>query len=363
MSDSISWKNKTEEELKKVESILTQLGFSLEEEQPHISGERFLMTREKLVLMGQIVSSGKRVIIKISNKALGKEEILTEKNVHDALINLAFANDRMLLPEILFFGEKDGYLIIVSGYIEQEKVFASFPIERQFFMSLLMFEEQEAFHATTFEHRDGIKNIFKIQTTKDYLKDFSEFKKNILNYTSDSKWATLIKEAEELLIKNEKLLNKYSNYLTHTDFVPGNARINGRDLYMLDLSSMYFGNKYEGWARFMNWTTIHSPELENLLNNYIVKNRGEEEHLSLRLMRVYKVGYLIDYYIKTLSKVSGDLEILNKKRVEFWLNIMDAVIKNFQVPYEFIENYRKERNSLRSPEEMERQKEFNIPTA
>lgn len=363
MSDSISWKNNIEEELKKVDSILTQLGFSLDQEQPHISGERFLMTREKLVLMGKIVSNDKKIIIKISNKPSGKEEIRTEKNVHDALVNLAFANDRMLLPEVLFFGEKDGYLIMTSGYIDQEKVFASFPIERQFFMSLLMFEEQEAFHATTFEHRDGIKNIFKIQTTKDYLKDFSEFKKTILNYIGDSNWATSIKETEDLLIKSEKLLDKYSNYLTHTDFVPGNARINGRDLFMLDLSSMYFGNKYEGWARFMNWATIHSPELENLLNKYIIKNRGEEEHTVLRLMRLYKIGYLIDYYIKTLSKVSGDLEILNKKRIEFWLNILETVLKNSQVPYEFIDNYRKERNSLRSKEEMERQKEFNIPTA
>lgn len=363
MPDSNSWKTKTEEEVKKIETILETIGFYLEEEQPHISGERFLMTREKLVLVGNQKSDGSKVIIKVSNNQLGKEEILLEKKVRDTLIDVSFANDRMLLPEISFFGEKNGYLIIAQKFIPQEKVFASFPIERQFFMSLLMFEEQEAFHATTFEHRNKIKNIFKIQTTQKYLEEFSEFKKNILDYTKEEKWNSLVNQAEILLVENEKILEKYSNYLTHTDFVPGNARISGRDLYMLDLSSMYFGNKYEGWARFMNWATIHSPELENLLNSYILKNRGEEESLALRLMRIYKICYLINYYIKTIPKVSGDLETLNKKRIDFWLNIMELVISNSKIPYEFIENYRKERNVLRSPEEMERQKEFNIPTA
>ena len=363
MSDSISWKTKTEEELKKIESTLESLGFSLEEDQPHISGERFLMTREKLVLMGTQKSNGSRVIIKVSNRPLGKEEIELEKKVRDALVNVAFANDRMLLPEISFFGEKNGYLVLTQKFIPQEKVFASFPIERQFFMSLLMFEEQEAFHATTFEHRNKIKNIFKLQTTKDYLQSFSEFKKTIENYTEDENWKTVVEECEKLLKDNEKLLDKHSNYLTHTDFVPGNSRISGRDIYMLDLSSMYFGNKYEGWARFINWATIHSPELDTLLNSYVLKNRGEEEHTTLRLMRIYKVGYLIDYYIKTLDRISGDLEILNKKRIELWLNVLKSIKDNSPLSYDFIDNYRKERNSLRSPEEMERQKEFNIPTA
>ena len=36
----------------------------------------------------------------------------------------------------------------------------------------------------------------------------------------------------------------------------------------------------------------HNPDLEKILSEYVRANRGEEEYLSLRLMRVYKLGFL-----------------------------------------------------------------------
>ncbi len=334
-----------------MEATLTALGFTLETEQPHISGERFLMAKNKQVLVGHDKTS-KRVVIKISNMAEGQEDITKEKRARDMLASLSFALDNILFPEEIYFGKKDGYVIWAIEFIEQEKVFVEYTLEEQFFLILRAFEAQEAFHATTFEHEKKVEGLFPILHAKEYFSEFAKFEIDGL------------KEAEDFLLSHKQLIDKYCNYLTHTDFVPHNFRVRNRKIYMLDCSpeirTVHFGNKYEGWARFLNYMTIHNPKLEKLLGDYIRKNRGEEEYLSLRLMRVYKLGFILNFYHKSLVNTDGDLKELTLERIDFWREVLKYVLEDKEMPEGFVEEYKKKRDTLRSDEEKKRQKEFAV---
>ena len=363
MSDSKSWGASIREELGFISKILIPIGFSIGKDQPHISGERFLMTKEKLVLVGERIADKKKVIIKISKHHNGQEEIRREKNIRDTLARVAFASEVILLPDEIYFGGADGYLLWVSEFIEQDQVFATKPVEEQFFLSLNIFEMQEGFHANTFENLRTVHGVFPIFNAETYINSFSGFKEFVSKRLSDNpKIIETLSIAEDILRSNKKVMEKYCGYLTHTDFAPANTRVSGRDIYMIDLSSVLFGNKYEGWARFLNWALIHSPKLENLLMDYVRKNRGEEEYLCLRLMRIYQVGFLIKYYAGTLEKTSGDLHSLNQKRIKLWSYVLQSLLEDQPISAKTLEEYRGERNQLRSKEETERQKEFNIPT-
>jgi len=320
------------------------------------------MTRDKWVLTGTQIKDQKRVIIKASNLPLGIEEINKEREARDLLRKISFANEELLFPVEVYYGNSGEYLFFVTEFIPQNKVFPSFNIEEQFFMGLTIFEHQELFHATTFEHLRAIEKTFDIHNSQDYFDGFEKFKDNISLVVSDQNMLKILEKAGHLLYSNGLLLDTYCNHLTHTDLVPGNTRINGREIYILDLSSVRFGNKYEGWARFLNWALIHSPELEKLLVNYVSENRGEEELLSLNLMRIFKTTLLIDYYVRSLPKTEGDLNLLTQKRIEFWFKVLEAFNENKTLTEKEIQSYRDTRNKLRSPEEKERQKEFNLPT-
>ena len=52
-------------------------------------------------------------------------------------------------------------------------------------------------------------------------------------------------------------------------------------MYLLDHSSLRFGNKYEGWARFRNFTTFYNRPLEEALLLYMRNNRAEEKCFRL----------------------------------------------------------------------------------
>src|SRR5689334_21028137 len=110
-----------------------------------MSGERFLMMKDKSVLVGTD-KSGKKVIIKVANKEGGKKEILREKQARELLQSIAFANDQIIFPKETYFGEQDGFLIWATEFISQDKVFVAHTIEEQFFLILRAFEAQEAFH-------------------------------------------------------------------------------------------------------------------------------------------------------------------------------------------------------------------------
>lgn len=354
------WEKETEQNLKIIGDLLQSIGFSLDKEQPHISGERFLMTRNKLVLVGKMESSGEKVIIKISNHLDGRKEIRQEKRARDLLLYLSFSDDTILFPQEIYFGIIKSYLVWICKFIPQNKVFVAHTLEEQFFIILRTFETQEAFHATTFEHQKNIKSVFETFLAEDYLKDFRNFKNIISQNYEDAALNKTLSEAEKILSENKALINDYCNYLAHTDFVPHNFRIEECFVYILDCSAIRFGNKYEGWARFLNYMAIHNPELEHILSEYILKNRGGEEYENLQFMRIYKIGFLLKYYAESLKKTNGDLHDLTEKRIVFWHKVLDAVMKNQFVSRETIDQYKKERDGLRSEQEKKRQKEFAI---
>lgn len=354
------WLSSKAPEIENLSIVLKTLGFFLEDKQPHLSGERYLMTKEKLVLAGKNIASGEHVIIKASRHPSGIQEIETEKRSRDLLNSLAFAKKVLVFPTEIYYGKHSGTTVWVTSYITQDKVFVAHSLEEQFFLTLRTFEAQEAFHATTFEHFRSIKNTFPLLRGADYINKFGDFKNKISsNFPSDSLQAVL-KKAEDFLASQKPILDQYANHLVHQDFVPHNFRVKNKEVYMLDCSSVYFGNKYEGWARFLNYMLIHNPALEKLLATYIRENRGEDEYLCLRLMRVYKVGELLEYYTRSLAKTTGDLFMLTHVRIEFWSKVIDALLSDTSPKEDVVKEYIADRNALRSPEEKERQREFAI---
>jgi len=355
-----TWNEKVALKLEHVSNILKLAGFELDKEQPHIGGERYLMTRDKLVLVGVRIEDNLKIIIKVSDNKKGQEEISQEKKVRDALASFSFSKDSVIFPAEIYFGQEKDFLIWITKYINQEKVFASYSIEEQFFMILRVFEEQESFHATTFEHLQNIGTILPILKGENYIEEIGKFKKRIFDLKNHIELKNSISEALELLRNHKRLINMYCNYLTHTDLAPSNFRIQKKEIYTIDLSSILFGNKYDGWARFLNWTIIYSPILEKTIIEYVKTNRGQEEYLVLRLMRIYKATFLIDYYIKSLSKTSGNLHLLTKKRIGLWTLILESLLNDKPIPPQIVYQHISNCDKLRSPEEKKRQKEFNL---
>jgi predicted solute-binding protein len=128
----------------------------------------------------------------------------------------------------------------------------------------------------------------------------------------------------------------------------------------LDYSAFHFGNKYEEWARLLNYMVIHNPALERRLKKHIVNMRGETDYLDLRLMRIYKIGFLLAFYAQSLDKTSSDLHALTKRRIKFWHEVLQSVIDDKNLDEGILEDYLKNRDHLRSPEEKRRQKEFTL---
>lgn len=350
---------KSTPELEEIRAILNSLGFTLEENQPHIEGERYLMMKDKFVLSAQDMA-GKRVIVKVAHELGGKEEIARERHIRNLLDSIAFSNDSILFPKELYFGERDGHTIWITEFIQQDKVFVAHSLQEQFFLILRAFEEQEAFHATTFEHLKKIAGVFDTYYGQEYFAEFKRFQEVIAKSVGDTSLDKTMSEAYQELLSHKKTIDAFSNYLTHTDFVPHNFRVRNRTIYMLDLSAIHFGNKYEGWARFLNYMVIHNPSLEKLLLQYLNSNRGKEDCESLRLMRIFKIGFLLEYYARSLEKTSGDLRELTLERIGFWHEILKYILTNQDIPGDFVEDYKKRRDLLRSEEEKRRQREFAI---
>lgn len=358
--NNTSWLESKKEELAIIASVLNDSGFSLDNKQPYTSGERYLMTKDKFVLAGKRIKDGLGVIIKASLHPEGMKEIETEKNARDTLQSLLFAKKAITFPRELCFKKNDNMVFWITEFIPQEKVFTAYTLEEQFFLALRAFESQESFHATTFEHLKDVKNIFPVYNAHAIIDKFETFTKNInKNYPNKNLESTLLK-AKVFLQSEIQTIESHCRYLVHQDFVPHNFRIHHKDIYMLDCSSVYFSNKYEGWARFLNYMIIHNPDLERLLAQYIVENRGEKEYLNLRLMRVLKIAELLKYYTSSLQKTEGDLHALTEIRIHFWHEVLESILANTSLPPETTEQYIKQRDNLRSPEEKERQKEFNI---
>lgn len=357
------WKKYCEQELVIIKPMIASFGFTLEQNQSQIGGERFLIqavttkSGQKLILFAHRTSDNKRVVVKITSDKNGKKELLHEQKCRVALKNIAFAYQIFLSPEEILFMNKNGYIISIQEYIEQKRAFLERPLEEQFSIALEAFKAQEGAHATTYRHLRSIAKTFGKINASQYLESYQDFQKNITQHSfTNEHTRALLQRGHEILENQKEIIEQYCNFLTHTDFVPHNFRIIDKNIYLLDHSSIRFGNKYEGWARFLNFMTLYNRPLEKVLVQYVKDNRTQEESLSLKLMRIYKLGELIWYHTKKLDRASGNFRTLTEKRVIFWTDVLEAILNDTSVSQEVVNKYKRERDLLRSPDELERQK-------
>jgi len=356
------WQEYCQREVEILKPILKELGFELDSEQPLIFGEKYLLkavttvSGEKLVLLGRKIDDQKRVVIKVAIDREGIKEIERERLCREALEKINFAYNIFLIPKEIVFEKKGERTIFIQEYIDSKISFFDLPIKKQFQTILKSFKAQEGAHATAYKHKKYISNTFGEKGPDDYLKMFDDFENLIVNRLSENKEIALLFEKSKKLLKNNKeIIDQYSGFLTHTDFVPHNFRIAGEDVYLLDISSLRFGNKHEGWARFLNFMTLYNRELEQAFLFYMEKNRTKEENLSLKLMRVYRLGEIISFYAGLLDKTSGNEKKLTEARIDLWSNILKSILNNSKLSDDLIEKYKKIRDSLRSEDEKKRQ--------
>lgn len=355
------WEHYKDKELAKAVPLLNSLGFEIEEAQPHLLGERYLMqavTRtsgKKLVLLGTRKKDKKRAVIKVTSDSAGKRELEHEHTSRNLLQNIKFAYQVFSSPEELLFTTRGGMTISAQTFLQQKCAFLERSIEEQFMFALKAFKAQEGAHATTYGHIRLIKKTFGSMDSKDYIRTFEAFVRSTMTYVPDLDVLETLNRGKRMLEEHEKTIEQYSGFLTHIDFVPHNFRIVDSNIYLLDHSAMRFGNKHEGWARFVNFMELYNSPLAKALVEYIQNNRTEEESHSLTLMRIYRLGELICYYVQTLDKSQGDLHTLNQKRISFWKHVLEAVLSDTPISTKVVEAYKKERDRLRSEEEKVRQ--------
>ncbi len=358
------WETYRQREMRRAAPLLKRLGFELDDEQPHTGGERFLMAGKrdvggggyKLVLVGKRTTDHKRVVIKISSDREGIREIATERSAREVLRVLKFAYQTLHAPGEVLYITGGNHTVFATAHIEQPRTFLSRPIEEQFSLALQAFKAQESVHATTYSHAKAIRNIFGIWGAQEYLNSFEAFLAAALRSDPHNHpLAQSLEKAHAFLAEHRNTIEQYCGFLTHADFVPHNLRVHEGNVYVLDAASLHFGNKYESWARFLNFMLLYNRPLEKALLQYVHDNRTPEEELSLRLMRIYKLGKLLEYHAGTLPKTSGDLNLLGEKRVEFWREALESLLDDRPLPKEIIAQYESERDSLRSEEEKKRQ--------
>ncbi len=363
-----AWDAYVTHEAKRVQPLLERAGFQLDALQPQTIGERYL-TRpvgggRKVVFFGQRRSDGMRVVIKTSSEEHGIAELRKEQDVRKMLKQIKFAYLAFHLPADILFDQALG--VIITEYIAQEKPFLDRPLKEQFAIALNAFKAQEAAHATTYSHHLVSRSFGEMKAADYYIKA-GEYRK-IGAYAQDisgllineqklySKLDIALDKTIELIRDNEEKLDRYGGFLTHWDFIPQNFRIRDGKLYLLDHTSIRFGNKYESWARFINFMTLYNPPLASALVEYVCLNRTEEELLSLKLMRAYRLIELIRYYATWLSHTTGDIRELACVRIEFWTEVLQCILSDREVPDEVIKVYKAKRDSLRSDDEKLRQK-------
>ncbi len=356
-----AWKEWCRDELVQLTPLLADLAIELELVQPHIGGERFLMqavtttSGPKLILIGRLKETGERVVVKATQDPRGIQELEHEHRSRKLLPEISFAYSIFRSPKEILFTRKGPFCISVQSFIEQDSRFLDRPIAEQFTLALKAFKAQEGAHATTYGHAKRVRANFGSITASEYLQMFRTFIQHIESYGGKTK---LLMKALEELQAGERTIEQYTGFLTHTDFVPHNFRVQGSDIYLLDHSSLRFGNKYEGWARFVNFMVLHNPPLAQALEEYVRTNRSPEESVALRLMRIYRLGEILLYYHRTLTHSEGALHELNTTRIAFWSLVLQSLLANEQIPHTEIEAYRANRDRLRSEEENLRQKDL-----
>lgn len=354
------WEQYCAQEIEVLRPLLITGGFELDEVQVHIGGERYAFSEKKLVLVGRRLADQLRVIIKVSSDTKGISEIKHERQSRQMLAKINFAYHVFFTPQEILYQEHEGRVIFITKYIEQECQFLERPLEDQFFLSLKGLEVQEGVQVTTYEHARGVSKYFGIWTATNYLEQFAKYQEEVAQrLTAEKELLALYVQVGVFLKNNIKIIDLYGDFLTHWDFVPHNIRIHNGDIYLLDHSSIRFGNKHESWARFINFMSMHNTELEKALLFYVQKNRPASEYLSLRAMRVYRLAEIIWHYINTLSKVEGDLLALNNLRIKFYTQLLKAVLADQYLDKVVVTEYIAQRDVLRSEEEKVRQKNLH----
>lgn len=360
ITSKIAWDAYIANELTTLSPLLSVYGFTLDLLQPHTIGERFLMQAvttiggQKLILRGKDQNSNP-VIIKATRDVVGKNEINHERLCRSLINELNFAYNVFAAPTELLHLEEAGFVINIQEYIEQETTFLERPLAEQFIFALTAFKAQEHSRATTGGHVRHISKTFGYKTSTDYLTLCTHFISDISALPVLHPAHALLKEVSARLQSGQERIAQYSGFLTHTDFVPHNFRIKNDQLYLLDFSAIRFGNKHEGWARFLNFMTLYNPALEQALIDYIETNRAAEERESLQLMRLFRLAELITYYTKTLDRSESELLTLNTARIQFWTDALAAELHNTRVSREIVTAYQTTRDTLRSDEEKRRQ--------
>ena len=344
--------------------ILNNLGFKVYEDQPHTKGERGAFRAKKIILLGERIADKFKVVIKCARYEEGREEILQEKKARENLKKVDFAYHEFLEPIEILFINNENYLVQITEFIIEEKKFLDRDPKDQFEIAYRSFVTQEGIHAVTAKHNKIIKKLFNTFDFETYQKNLFNYKNIILEFVSNAEFTDLLNNSEDLFLQNKYRIQQYSGFLTHTDFVPHNFRVRNENgierVYLLDHSAIIIGNKHDGWARFLNFCVLHSPIIEKWFVEYFLINRSGEENESLKLMRIYRLFELVAHhatiYKKSNEAENNELKELSKKRVYFWLKLLKAVYEDRELEKVIIEDYKNNRDLLRSKSEKERQK-------
>lgn len=351
-----AWRDTLAAELQEVTSIASELGYTVDAIQPHLTGERYIAGgATKLVLNSR--KGEDRVVIKASKTPGGITELEREKAGRDSLTSFSFASDALKVPREIHFGTHGAYCVFITQFIEQKEVLFEKSLEERFFMALRALEAQESFHATTYEHLKEVRDRLPVFDAQAYIDSVTGFARDCENLPGA---AELMRRVTEELTNNRILLERYGGYLAHFDFVPHNLRVDGHTLWILDFSELRFGCKYESWGRLVNYLLIHDQPLAEALLSYVLHERGNDESEALRVMRIYKAALLVAFYARTLPKTEGAFRELTELRAVLWMDITQKLLDRALFPEADAPAYIAQRNALRSAEETERQKGFNL---
>jgi hypothetical protein len=347
-----TWTTYVNKEIEALKPELEAKDVTLELEQPHISGERFLMSGNKVVLVGRDKKTNKRLIIKSSAEKDGIEEIEAERLARITLQKLPFAYHPLLAPTEMWHRQNGSRVIVVTEFIEQNQPYLSLPIIDQFDLIIQSFNMLAGMHATTASHMKSIGTVVKTWGVADYEKQFGKFNISLnglgLNNT--------LERSVETIAANRDDIDRYCGFLTHDDFALHNFRFNENKIYLIDQSSLKFGNKHESWARFMNYMLLYNRDLEQALFKYLCDNAAPEELRSLRLMRIYKLVELLNYHNLAAKNSEGSVKKLSERRIVFWHQVLRYILDEVKTPESIIIDYRADRDALRSREEVSRQR-------
>jgi hypothetical protein len=381
-----NWQEFVQQEISFFTPILKGLGFEIDIDQPHTKGERGSFRAKKIILLGRRISYNFKVVIKCARYEEGIKELQEEKQARENIKKIDFAYHEFLEPKEILFRNEKMFLIQVTEFIVEEKKFLDRDPNNQFDIAYRSLITQEGIHAVTSKHNKTIKKLFTTFDFNTYRHNLSKFKIIISDFLLSSGTGALgplikgpasvrahlckasevggiLDLAENEFLQNKHRIQQYSGFLTHTDFVPHNFRVrndNGVErVYLLDHSAIIIGNKHDGWARFLNFCVLHSPIVEKWFTEYFKVNRSKEESESLRLMRIYRLFELVTHHVtiyKNTNEVENkELKELSKKRVFFWLELLQALYENRELDKGLIEDYKNNRDNLRSQSEKERQ--------